>query len=59
MAGKKGMKWKKGKKESVKVNSQIEKDYFRKIKKIADKKKWTLSSTIREIIEEYFNTSGF
>jgi hypothetical protein len=54
MPGTKGMSWKKEKKNSVKINSNIPFHLNVKLIKYANKKKWSISQVIREILENFF-----
>ena len=56
MAGIKGQKWSTDRPDrKIKTSTAIKTDVFKKLEKLSKKNKWSISSTISNIIEEYFN----
>ncbi len=59
MTGKKGMKWDTDRKpQKVQVAGRVDKTIEDKLRGLAEKNRWTVSSTVAYILEEYFNEQG-
>jgi len=55
MPGVKGQKWSVNRPEpKIKINTAVDKDIADKVQKIAVEKRWSISSTVAFILEEYF-----
>jgi hypothetical protein len=57
MTGIKGQKWGADKKAppKVKCNVSLEEPIYNKVKKISDKKEWSINKVLNKIIGGYFN----